>query len=130
MKLVAIVPTGKIVNVPGIEAAVDRELRNFAVGLTNRMAKYPPQRAGRTGRVYRRTGTLGRGWQIGVSVSKPAAGSIEVANNVAYARHVQGVPGPGGQRPVMAAIGWRNIETESDAEWARHSPQIRRAITP
>lgn len=58
--------------------------------LRNELSKYPPQASPRRGaKVYRRTGRLGRGWSVSVSMLSSSV-EIRLGNPVPYSPLVQG----------------------------------------
>ncbi len=136
LRLIALKPRRQVVAVQGLVPRIDREVRDYIVAMSGRMATYPPARpwtsrppksGPRAG--GRRTGTLGRSWQLGMAFRRLGPGAAELVNRVPYAVWVQG---PRGRRPgqtaVMASRGWQNIRDEAQAEWERRKPRIQRIL--
>ena len=126
----AILPRRAPVATTNVFKLVERELGalGFAGDMIRAMADYPAQQP----TSYVRTGTLGRGWKINRRIRGRNATSVEVANRVRYAVHVQGPSrGRKGRRQtrVMKRKGWPNITAESKKVWRRHRPGIIRIIT-
>lgn len=127
LRLIAITPRRKTINIQRAGPEVDRRMRAFAVDMSNAMAEYPAQRP----TTYRRTGSLGRGWQIRYTRTPAYVTEVAVVNLVPYTAYVQGPKsGARGRRQtrVMRERGWQNITDESRKVWQRYRPLVMRAI--
>jgi hypothetical protein len=65
-----------------LRLAMNATLRETSLRMVRELARYPSPPSGST---YRRTGTLGRGWQTANAMLRHVVG-----NNVRYATYVQG----------------------------------------
>lgn len=128
LRLIAIVPKStKILDVERSGLAISREMVAFGADMQQAMAKYPPQQP----TTYRRTGGLGRGWQVSTRREMGVVVEVQVFNRVPYSPYVQGTrSGKKGERQtkVMRGKGWQNITTTSQIVWKRHRAGVQRAI--
>lgn len=90
-------------------AKVENEIQGWVGRTHSKVSTYPPQQPTR----YRRTGTLGRGWQH--SYGREGTNLVgKVWNPVRYAPKVQDERE---QSRVMARKGWPVVQTIGRAEW-------------
>lgn len=112
-------------------------LRQFALAVAARLAKYPAQAPPPLGRKrYRRTGDYGRGWTAPGAI-RVTGNTVTLVNRVnhrgkSYGVYVGGpVPGRGpGERQaeLMGRRGWANISEVAKEEAKLHKPILNRAI--
>jgi len=139
LRIIAIVPKStKVVNTQLQGLAISREMIAIGADLHQSMAKYPPARPWKSRppprgprRGGRRTGFLGRNWQVKVRREGAVVVEVEVSNKTPYAVYVQG-PRRGGkgerQTKVMRDRGWQNITTITQVVWRKHRAGLSRAI--
>ncbi len=132
LRVVAIIPKHRVIDVTSFVKDIDRELAvNFAGAVIRDMSAYPPvlpwahgfpQSGPRKG--GRRTGRYGRGWRLR---GHRRGTLVEVTDPVTYAVFVGGpTTGIRGQRQArfQGRRGWPSITTVIDRRW----PPTQRAI--
>lgn len=132
VKFTPLVPKKPVVDVQ-VPNRVSQIMRNAGGNLVRQRRDYPPSRPwkGRTPttgprRGGRRTGQLGRGWQV-----RFRRAGFDVFNRVPYAGYVQGFKkAPKGKRQtaVMASRGWASFDKDIAVLNRTLKPSLRRAF--